>query len=128
MKFLLDWLKGIADDMFEGGLNIAGRDLTNVPIFGGEGGSGGFFGAFGEGATGLFKLIGQVNFLAAVVGAGLLFFSLFLCVYGLVQASINGDPHGIAEARTGIITCFVSLGLINAVPIITGIIYRLAAS
>lgn len=126
MKFIFSWLQGIGNDIFAGGIKVGDRDLTNVPAFGGESGVGGFFGAFGTGGTGLLNMIGQINFLALIIGAGLLFISLFLCIFGMVQASLEGDPRGVGEARTGLIACFISLGLINMVPLILSIIYQIA--
>jgi hypothetical protein len=124
MQILMNWLKGMFTT--SAASNVPGRDLTGIPIFGGESGNGGFFEAFGTGGTGLLNAVGQISFLAIIIGVGLLFISLFLCVFGLVQASLEGDPRGVAEARTGLITCFVSIGLINMVPLILGIIYQIA--
>ena len=136
MQAILNWVNKILNYAFIGAkdpnadvIGVPGRKLTGVPIFGGEAGAnggGGLFGAFGTGATGLLKVIGQINFLALIIGAGLLFMSLFLCIFGLVQAALEGDPRGIAEARIGLITCFISLGLLNMVPVILGLIYRIA--
>lgn len=129
MKMFFDWLSGIGNAVFTDNTasDVPGRSLKGIPIFGGESGAGGFFGAFGTGATGLLQVIGQINFLALVIGAGLLFISLFLCIFGMVQASLEGDPRGVAEARTGLVACFISLGLINMVPLILSIIYQVAA-
>lgn len=131
MKMFFDWLSGIGNAVFTDNTNsdVPGRSLKGISIFGGESGEGaggGLYGAFGTGATGLLKLIGQINYIALGIGMLLLFMSLFLCVFGLVQASIEGDPRGVAEARTGLITCFISLGVINLVPAILGIIYKMA--
>jgi len=130
MSFIFDWVKGIIDSMFVSDANsdVPGRSLQNVPIFGGESNGGGLFGAFGGGASGLITAIEQINTVAVVIGFLLLFMSLFLCIFGLVQASVEGDPRGITEARTGLITCFISIAILNLVPEILGIFYRIAGT
>jgi len=137
MQFIFDWVKGIIDSMFvsNASSDITGipndpayRSLQGVPIFGGEKNGGGLFSAFGSGASGLIAAIEQINTVAVVIGFLLLFMSLFLCVFGLVQASIEGDPRGVTEARTGLITCFISLAILNLVPEILGIFFRIAGT